>query len=163
MLYIGSKERKTGPFFYNRVKEIRSLTNTEDWYHVPGPLNATDLPSRGCNVETLRCQDGGEELATSLSTENFLRLRRFIAQRGRPSIITDNGLGFTGAENLLKKIDWNVISQYSGSQKIIWKFIPPSAPWWGGWWNVDRNYKRNFTKILGKSSLNLKRDEHHYL
>ncbi|GFY70548.1 hypothetical protein TNIN_257981 [Trichonephila inaurata madagascariensis] len=29
------KERKPGlPLFYNKIKEIRSLTNTEDWYHV---------------------------------------------------------------------------------------------------------------------------------
>ncbi|XP_035217909.1 uncharacterized protein LOC118191217 [Stegodyphus dumicola] len=75
------------------------------------------------------------ELTASLSTEYFLQtLRRFIARRGRPSIFyCDNGSNFSGAENLLKKIDWDVISQYSGPQKIILKFNPPSVPWWGGW------------------------------
>ncbi|XP_011860462.1 PREDICTED: uncharacterized protein LOC105557751 [Vollenhovia emeryi] len=76
------------------------------------------------------------ELATSLSTEAFLQvLRRFIARRGRPSIIyTDNGTNFVGARNLLHKIDWNKVQQFSSAQQIEWRLNPPSAAWWGGWW-----------------------------
>jgi len=45
------------------------------------------------------------ELASTLSTQGFLEyLRRFIARRGRPSIIySDNGTNFTGAANALNK------------------------------------------------------------
>ncbi|XP_011858320.1 PREDICTED: uncharacterized protein LOC105555888 [Vollenhovia emeryi] len=76
------------------------------------------------------------ELTTSLSTEAFLQaLRRFIARRGRPSVIyTDNGTNFVGARNLLHRIDWEKVQRYSSAQRIEWRLNPPTAAWWGGWW-----------------------------
>ncbi|XP_055932075.1 uncharacterized protein LOC129962353 [Argiope bruennichi] len=65
----------------------------------------------------------------------LLCLRRFIARRGRPKVIySDNGTNFVDAENLLKKLDWDVIERETSIQRITWKFIPPSAPWWGAFW-----------------------------
>ncbi|GFS99472.1 integrase catalytic domain-containing protein [Trichonephila clavipes] len=47
------------------------------------------------------------ELVTALSTNNFLlSLRRFIARRGRPSVVyTDNGINFRGAVREFKNLD----------------------------------------------------------
>jgi len=69
------------------------------------------------------------ELTTSLSTKAFLQaLLRFIARRGRPSIIfTDNGTNFIEARNLLHKIDWNKVQRFSSAQRIEWRLSPPSA------------------------------------
>ncbi|XP_037024142.1 uncharacterized protein LOC119066029 [Bradysia coprophila] len=76
------------------------------------------------------------ELITSLSTIGFIQaLRRFIARRGRPEVIyTDNGTNFTGTEGLMDKLDWEEIAAQSEARRIRWIFNPPSAPWWGGWW-----------------------------
>lgn len=71
------------------------------------------------------------EITTSLSTKAFLQvltIRRFIARRGRPSIVyTDNGKNFVGTYNLLRKIDWAKINLYASTQKIDWRLNPPSA------------------------------------
>ncbi|GBL73762.1 hypothetical protein AVEN_230738-1 [Araneus ventricosus] len=68
------------------------------------------------------------ELVQSLTTDTFIEtLRRFIARRGRISVLyTDNGTNFIGTTNVLKALDWDKIAVYS-TQRIIWKFIPPTA------------------------------------
>ncbi|XP_054712892.1 uncharacterized protein LOC129222408 [Uloborus diversus] len=96
------------------------------------------------------------EMLTSVSTDNFLLgLRRFIARRGRPSIIySDNGKNFVGAKNQLSKIDWKKIQDETTASSIAWIFIPPSAPWWGGFWErLVGVLKRILRKVLGQTSL----------
>ncbi|GFT94911.1 integrase catalytic domain-containing protein [Trichonephila clavipes] len=86
------------------------------------------------------------ELVNALSSDAFLlALRRFIARRGKPRIIyCDNGTDFRGAFNDLAILDWHKISRETSTQKIVWKFIPPTAAWWEaggkGWFALSRNY-----------------------
>ncbi|GBM36320.1 hypothetical protein AVEN_163254-1 [Araneus ventricosus] len=97
------------------------------------------------------------ELVTSLTTDTFLQsFHRFVARRGKPSIIyTDNGTNFVGACNALASIDFNEVSRQRADERIIWKFIPPGAPWWGGWWErLIGMMKRVLRKILGRACLN---------
>lgn len=96
------------------------------------------------------------ELVSSLSTDAFLEaLRRFIARRGRPAIMyCDNGTNFTGASNVLGRLDWKQIEEHGLSSRIEWKFNPPSAAWWGGWWErIVRMVKDLLKRTLGKASL----------
>ncbi|GFU80906.1 integrase catalytic domain-containing protein [Trichonephila clavipes] len=88
-------------------------------------------------------------------TTSEYSLRRFIARRGRPRIIyCDNGTNFRGAFNDLAKLDWHKISRETSTQKIVWKFIPPTATWWGGWWErLVRIIKELLKRSLGKSIL----------
>lgn len=96
------------------------------------------------------------ELVSSLSTDKFLlALRRFVARRGRPlTVYTDNGKSFVGANNALQKIDWTKVVNEENARRILWKFIPPSSPWWGGWWERLVALVKNLLKrVLGKASL----------
>ncbi|GBN53763.1 hypothetical protein AVEN_128849-1 [Araneus ventricosus] len=96
------------------------------------------------------------ELVTSLTTDKFLlSLRRFIARRGRPSIIyTDNGSNFKGSNQAFNKVDWNKINDDTSVSRIQWKFIPPSSPWWGGFWErLIGLLKTILRKVIGKAFL----------
>ncbi|UYV84569.1 hypothetical protein LAZ67_X002650 [Cordylochernes scorpioides] len=46
-LYWIQQQENWAQFVSNRVKEITTLTKSEDWNHVAGEHNAADLPSRG--------------------------------------------------------------------------------------------------------------------
>ncbi|GBO35440.1 hypothetical protein AVEN_98825-1, partial [Araneus ventricosus] len=96
------------------------------------------------------------EIITSLSTEAFLMgFRRFVARRGRCSTIyCDNGTNFVGAANLLHGLDWNKIIKHGAINAIEWKFNPPTAAWWGGWWErLIRILKDLLKRILGQAQL----------
>jgi hypothetical protein len=96
------------------------------------------------------------ELIVSLSTEAFMQaLRRFVARRGRPSIIyCDNGTNFRGAEGSLKQMDMDLVFKYSSAERIVWKFNPPRAPWWGVWWErLIWVIKQLLKRTLGRAFL----------
>ncbi|GBN98446.1 hypothetical protein AVEN_253816-1 [Araneus ventricosus] len=96
------------------------------------------------------------ELVNSLTSDAFLlALRRFISRRGRPrTIYCDNGTNFRGASNVLSKLNWSKVPKETRTPKIFWKFIPPTAAWWGGWWErLVRTLKNLLKRTLGKSVL----------
>ncbi|GFT72513.1 integrase catalytic domain-containing protein [Trichonephila clavipes] len=71
------------------------------------------------------------ELVTSLSTDSFLlALRRFISRRGRPKVIySDNGSNLRGAFHEFSSLDWKTIMRETNTERIVWKFDPPTASW----------------------------------
>ncbi|GFY19926.1 uncharacterized protein TNCV_2146191 [Trichonephila clavipes] len=96
------------------------------------------------------------ELITSLSTTDFIQaIRRFIARRGRISVMyLDNGTNFTGLNNALRQLDWTTIESEFRVHEIRWKFNPPSSPWWGGFWErLIGILKDLLRKNLGRSCL----------
>lgn len=96
------------------------------------------------------------ELVTSLSTASFLMtLRRFIARRGRPSVIySDNGTNFVGLSNMFKQLDFEKLTRTLAIEQIQWKFNPPSAAWWGGFWErLNGILKRLLRRTLKRSCL----------
>lgn len=98
------------------------------------------------------------DLVTSLSSAAVIQaLRRFISRKGRPHIIhSDNGTNFVGVENALSELNWQTLEEECALQRICWKFNPPSAPWWGGYWErLIRVLKDLLKKNLGRASLNM--------
>ncbi|GFY10079.1 integrase catalytic domain-containing protein [Trichonephila clavipes] len=85
----------------------------------------------------------------------MLSLRRFIARRTRPeTIYTDNGTNFVGTNSELKNLDWDKIMKETDIKPIKWKFNPPTAAWWGGWWErLVRVIKELLKRTLGKAIL----------
>ncbi|GBM97628.1 hypothetical protein AVEN_129850-1 [Araneus ventricosus] len=75
------------------------------------------------------------ELVNSLFSDAlFLALRRLFARLGRPRrIYSDNVTKFRGASNDLSNLNCRKIRKEARTHEIFWKFIPPTAGWWGGW------------------------------
>lgn len=97
------------------------------------------------------------EVVSSLSTDSFVQaLRRFCSRQGRPRVMySDNGSNFTGFDNVCEKLDWDAIAQYSAAKRITWHFNPPSAPWWGGFWErLIGVMKTLLRRVLGRSCVN---------
>ena len=104
------------------------------------------------------------ELVSDLTTAAFIAaLRRFIARRGKPSIIwSDHGTNFVGAARELKELytflrnqdGQKTIADFCSTQGIQWKFTPELAPNFGGLWEAAvMSFKRHLRKVIGEVKL----------
>lgn len=74
------------------------------------------------------------DLLPSLETKEFIKsLKRFIARRGKPSIIySDNGSTFIAASKWLKCVRKDEeLNSFFCNHNISWRFNLSRAPWWG--------------------------------
>ena len=104
------------------------------------------------------------EVVSDLTTDAFLAaLRRFIARRGKPTLIwSDNGSNFVGADREIKNL-FNflcqqktklVVSEFCSTQGIEWKFIPQHSPHFGGLWEAAvKSTKRHLRRIVSDVKL----------
>ena len=104
------------------------------------------------------------EAVSDLTSESFLAcLRRFVAHRGKPTLIwSDHGTNFVGANRLLKDLyrflrqqgTEESIMNFCTAQGITWDFIPERAPHFGGLWEAAvKSMKRHLSRIVGSAKL----------
>ncbi|XP_024881300.1 uncharacterized protein LOC112460715, partial [Temnothorax curvispinosus] len=102
------------------------------------------------------------EVVSDLTSYGFLAsLRRFVARRGLPEhIYSDNGTNFIGANNQLKEMyalfnsekHKDHINKFASEHRIVWHFIPPIAPHFGGLWeSTVKLFKHHFKRVVGDS------------
>lgn len=137
-----------------------------------GPLRVTAIKGRGvrarkayvCIFVCLTTRAVHIELASDLSTECFLSaLKRFLSRRGPIAhIYTDNGSNYVGAKrylgelySVLKSPQFNSqLSEMLAENRIEWHFNPPSAPHFGGNWEVNiKSMKAHLFRVIGEQVL----------
>ena len=99
------------------------------------------------------------ELATSLTTDAcMMATQRFTGRRGRPKeMYSDNGTNFRGASSELaaafKEMNKADLCEKLAMKEILWKFSPPSSPYFGGCWErLIRSVKTSLRAILHEHS-----------
>ncbi|GFW96299.1 integrase catalytic domain-containing protein [Trichonephila clavipes] len=97
------------------------------------------------------------ELVSDMTTNSFLlAFRRFFARRGGCKVIySDNAKTFLKSkketENLFSILSQNMVPNFIGKERIIWKNTIERSPWWGGFYErLVRSVKESLHKILGK-------------
>ena len=107
------------------------------------------------------------ELLRSLETTEFLRaLKRFIARRGRPSIVySDNGSTFKAAAKWLRKVRGEEKFNDALCQlQIQWRFNLAKALLWGGQFERAIGvFKATFYKVIGNATLTFEELEENVL
>lgn len=104
------------------------------------------------------------ELVTDMRTETFLgALQRFVGRRGYPSdIFSDNGTTFVGANHelaALREMFENQqtqmkLNEFCNSKGIMWHFIPPRSPHFGGIWEAGvKTMKYHLKRVVGETRL----------
>ena len=104
------------------------------------------------------------EVISDLTTESFIAaLKRFISRRGKCyKMYSDNGSNFVGAHNEMKEMKAfltkdaknNEISSWCTTESILWQFIPPRSPHFGGLWEAGvKAFKHHFRRVAANARL----------
>ena len=100
------------------------------------------------------------DLVTDYSSKAFLAtLDRFVARRGLPAtIFSDNGTTFQGADRELQLAFRSILQSEDVTMKfavegLVWKFIPPGAPHFGGLWEAGvKSVKGHLSRLMSDFS-----------
>lgn len=86
------------------------------------------------------------ELVSDLTSDSFIgAFKRFMSRRRKPAhMFFDNGTTFVGALKQLKELyefyncqeNQSSVKEFLSQQGILWSFIPPNAPYFGGIWEA---------------------------
>ena len=102
------------------------------------------------------------ELLFTLDSSSCINaIRRFIARRGGIKIIfSDNGTNFVSADKVLRKsvTNWNTtyIDNWLQQTSIEWKFRPPEASHYGGYWEREiRTIRKVMNGLTNVQPINL--------
>lgn len=153
-----------------RVNQVeKAFTHTGCDY--AGPLYCTPVRRRGvksqkvylCLFTCLTTRAIHLELATDLSTASFMSaFKRFLSRRGPVKYIySDNGTNFVGANTYLRELHTFLANEFRevweheiSDNRIIWRFIPPNAPHFGGCWESNvKCIKSHLFRTIGKQIL----------
>ncbi|XP_070068128.1 uncharacterized protein [Drosophila takahashii] len=104
------------------------------------------------------------EAVTDLTTNAFIAaFQRFIARRSKPTeFYSDNGTTFHGSKRVLEEMGLlamklskdEYLSNHFANEGILYHFIPPSAPHFGGIWESGvRSIKLHMKRIMGLTAL----------
>ena len=68
---------------------------------------------------------------------------------------SDNGTNFVGLVNLFSNVNWKTVEDSASIKVIKWIFNPPSAAWWGRWWErLIQTVKSLLKRMFGNARLN---------
>ncbi|XP_063920382.1 uncharacterized protein LOC135135288 [Zophobas morio] len=97
------------------------------------------------------------ELVGDLTSDSFLSaLKRLISRRGNISfVLSDNATNFVGARKELQQLFKNEnFKNKLANENIMWKFIPPRAPNFGGIWEAGiKSVKNHIKRVIGENHL----------
>ena len=97
------------------------------------------------------------ELVSNFTTAEFIKsFKRLISRRGKPKIIYSvNGKFFKAGAKWLANINRDKkLHDFLSSEKILWKFNVPKAPWWGGQFEqLIGLIKASWYRTIGKAQL----------
>ncbi|XP_011700862.1 PREDICTED: uncharacterized protein LOC105457721 [Wasmannia auropunctata] len=159
-------EYKMGSLPAARVREAVPFTNTGVDFCGPFFIKEKKHRNRArvkvyvCVFVCMAIKAVHLEIVSDLSSDGFLAaLRRFVARRGLPAhVYSDNGTNFVGANNQLKELyallnseeHQNLVNRFANERRIVWHFIPPVAPHFGGLWeSTVKLFKHHFKRVVG--------------
>ncbi|XP_071827786.1 uncharacterized protein [Apostichopus japonicus] len=136
-------EHKTESQFMADLPKYRLMPETPPFYYTAcdyfGPFSVKVGRNKtskhyGVIFTCLNTRAVHLDLATDASTMEFIQvLRRFLAFRGCPKVITsDNGKQFVGAQKelqeMIKGYDQKQLQEFCADKGVEWKFTTPLAP-----------------------------------
>ncbi|GFX82914.1 integrase catalytic domain-containing protein [Trichonephila clavipes] len=148
--------------FVSRGMDSLKLKTCELWWNGPKFLMSNQYPQRQIPVAVIKDPAVHLDIVTDLTSNAFIAtLKRFIFRRGKcAKLYSDNATNFVGANIELKKM-FNLVckpdealASYMASEGIDWKFLPPRAPNFGGFWEAGvKSFKFYLKRVVGNIRL----------